>query len=85
MARSEHKLGRSEFCFEFDVCLNLKFETNLRGQNLLQTETEVIFRNPHEMKVLDFVFYFPHAVGPSVVPQRVLLEQSPLGCLLGFL
>lgn len=85
MARSEHKLGTFEFCFEFDVCLNLKFETNPRGQNLLQNETEVIFRNPREMKALDFVFYFPHTVGPSVVPQRVLLGQSPLGCLLGFL
>lgn len=46
MTEFEQKLGSSEFCFEFGICLNLKSDANLRGQKLLQIKTEVVCRNP---------------------------------------
>lgn len=45
MTEFELKLGSSEFCFAFDICLNWKAEANLRAQNILQIKIAVVFRN----------------------------------------
>lgn len=93
MTGFELKLGSSEFCFEFDICLNWKSEANLRAQNILWIKIAVVFRNPWDTKLLgitNFLIFFlilllviflSH-LRPFLVPWRVLFKQGLSGLIL---
>lgn len=95
MTGFELRLGSSEFCFEFDVCLNWKSEANLRGRKILQIKTEVVFRNPWDTRLLGItnflifflilllvIFFFLSHLRPFLVPWRVLVKQVLSGLIL---
>lgn len=95
MTGFELRLGSSEFCFEFDVCLNWKSEANLRGRKILQIKTEVVFRNPWDTRLLGItnflifflilllvIFFFLSHLRPFLVPWRVLVKQGLSGLIL---
>lgn len=87
MTEFELKLGSSEFCFAFDICLNWKSEANLRAQNILQIKIAVVFRNPWDTKLLRItnflifflilllIFFLSH-LRPFLVPWRVSVKQD---------